>query len=219
MLEEITAYDFYNNYEVNDDDSLGCTTLIFPDEKFTFLNITDMNSEGKMVEGLGRHGDTASAILKEKYNVPIDMNNLPKSFEDNAGHVKYIIMISYVIQDGFQFVSINIPDYITSYQKEQLEIVDEELKQIELLLKEKYGENSGKFLVGVTQDNFNPYNKRRNYDSIRLNNDFDGEEDFTNGKVSDPIKSMLEYMEKNRRIDDNIKNELISYKKEVNVMM
>lgn len=207
MLKEMTAYDFYNNYEVEGFDSLGATCLIMPDEKFTVINPADMSSDGKMVEGLARHGDTACAILKEEYNVPIDMNNLPQSFEERAGHIKYVIMISYVIQDGFQFVSINVPDYITLYQVEQLEKVDEELKQIESLLKEKYGENSGKFLVGVTQDNFNPYNKRRNYDSIRLNNDFDGVEDFANGKVNDPIKSMLEYMKANNKVVDNIKNE------------
>lgn len=214
MLKEMTAYDFYNNYEVEGFDSLGATCLIMPDERFTVLNFADMNEEGKMIEGLGRHADTACMLLKEHYNAPIDMDNVSMSLDKIVnGDSKYVVMISYVIQDGFQFVSITIPDYITSYQVEQLEEVNKELKQIELCLKEKYGDKSGKFLIGVTQDNFNPYNKRRDYDLIRLNNDFDGEDNFEEGKVNDPIKSILEYMKKNNRINDNIKN---GYKEKVN---
>ncbi len=194
MLKEMTAYDFYKDYEVEGFDSLGATCLIMPDEKFTVLNIADRNDEGKMIDGLGRHADTACEILKEKYNAVIDMDNISISL-NNIIYGNMVIMISYVIQEGFQFVSINVPNYITSYQVEQLEEVNRELKQVELLLKEKYGDNSGKFLIGVTLGT-----------SIRINNDFDGAEDFEKGKVNDPIKSILEYMKANGRIDDSIEN-------------
>ena len=183
MLEETTAYDFYKNNEV-ENDSLGCTTLIMPDERFTFLNFPYINSNGDVKDFLGRHIYTAYEILKEQYNLPIvtrdlyDINdsieeasiaikklddlglrNLPKKISDRIradsinfaieqqskydfgnsaeqldsivpGGLKNIIMISYVFQDGFQFVPIKMPSYITSYQAEQLEEVNEELKKI-----------------------------------------------------------------------------------------
>lgn len=35
MLEETTAYDFYNDYDTNGSDGLGCSTIIMPNDIFT----------------------------------------------------------------------------------------------------------------------------------------------------------------------------------------
>ena len=259
MLEETTAYDFYKNNKV-EDDSLGCTSLIMPDEKFTFLNFPYINSNGDVKNFLGIHIYTAYEILKEQYNLPIvtrdldDINDsideasiaineldnlglqdLPKKISDRIradsinfainqqskydfgdsakqldsivpGGLKNIIMISYVFQDGFQFVSITIPSYITSYQAEQLEEVNSELKKIKELLKEKG--NDDHFLIGITVDNFNPLTLKidESIKEFRINNDTNGEDDIEKGKVKDPIKYIIEYMKANGRINDDIEN-------------
>ena len=267
MLEEITAYDFYKNNKV-ENDSLGCTTLIMPDERFTFLNFPYINSNGDVKDFLGRHIYTAYEILKEQYNLPIvtrdlyDINdsieeasiaikklddlglrNLPKKISDRIradsinfaieqqskydfgnsaeqldsivpGGLKNIIMISYVFQDGFQFVPIKMPSYITSYQAEQLEEVNEELKKIKQLLKEQGKETP--FLIGITVEDFNPltHKKDESIEEFRINNDTDGEDNIKEGKISDPIKYILEYMKVNGRINDNIEN---SFRKNIKV--
>lgn len=132
------------------------------------------------------------------------------------GGIRNIIMITYVIYNGFQFVSIELPSYITSYQVEQLENLSEEIKDIEENLRRKYSDDQYKFIAGVKINNFNPitHEQDNSFESIRFNNDFYGEEDFENGKVNDPIKSALEYMKVNGRVNDNIKN---SFTKNVKV--
>ena len=132
------------------------------------------------------------------------------------GGIRNIIMITYVIYNGFQFVSIELPSYITSYQVEQLENLSEEIKEIEENLRRKYSDDQYKFIAGVKINNFNPitHEQDNSFESIRFNNDFYGEEDFENGKVNDPIKSALEYMKVNGRVNDNIKN---SFTKNVKV--
>lgn len=136
------------------------------------------------------------------------------------GGLRNMITISYILQDGFQFVSITVPSYITSYQVEQLEKVNEELKQIVVALEDKYGDNYGKFLIGITLDNFNPITHEVDYfQSIRLNNDFDVEEDIAKGKVKDPIQTVINYMKENNRVNDNIRNALIKNEKQVSVLV
>ena len=252
MLEEITPYDFYKNFEAKEDDSLGCTTLIMPDEKFTFLNFPYINNKGIIKSFLGKHEYTAYEIIKEQYGLDIFEKNLDKiinedvrnislderikketdlkeltklvfdetkekikPFFDHAqneletyvpGGIKNAIMISYVLQNVFQFITITIPSYITSYQAEQLEEVNEELKEIKKLLKEKG--NDDPFLIGITVEDFNPltHQKDESIEEFRINNDTDGEDNIKNGKINDPIKYILEYMKVTGRINDNIKN-------------
>lgn len=226
MLEEITPYEFFNEYEYNDD-NIGALGLITPDNSFTVL--TGEGDDWRKTN----HGILRYKILQDNYglDLDVDIDNLENAVvatqkyeeklkEYNLDGINSSIFVQYTTMYPFDFVRILIPAYINTYQCQQLEELNTELNNIKELLEEKHKDDDYKFFVGVEITNYNPLNHKLDDNfssSIRINNE--GEEDMSlkeineqirSGKdesiiVQNPLNVALQYMMLNNKVNDSIK--------------
>ena len=226
MLEETTAYDFYDQYEYNDD-NMGAIGLITPDSTFNVL--TGVGDDWRKTN----HGILRYQILEDNYglDLDIDIDNVEndvvatQKYEEklkryNLDGINSSIFIQYTTIYPFDFVRILIPAYINTYQCQQIEELNTELNNIKELLEERNKDDDYKFFVGVEITNYNPLNHMLDDNfpsSIRINNEGDEDmslkeidEQIKSGKdqsiiVQNPLNVALQYMMLNNRINDSIK--------------
>lgn len=227
MLEEITPYEFYDEYEYNED-NIGALGLITPDNSFTVL--TGEGDDWRKTN----HGILRYQLLKENYglDLDIDIDNLENAViatneyekklrEYNPDGINSSIFIQYTTMDEFNFIRVFMPAYINSYQYQQLQKLEDEFNSIKELLNERHkGDNEHKFFIGIEISNYNPLKHDIDNsipESLRINNEGNKDMSFeeinnkiTSGKdesiiVQNPVKVTLEYMRINNRVNDSIK--------------
>lgn len=235
MLEEITPYEFFDQYEYNDD-NIGALGLITPDNSFTVL--TGEGDDWRKTN----HGILRYQLLQDNYglDLDVDIDNLENAVvatneyekklkEYNSDGINSSIFIQYTTMEPFNFIRVYMPAYINSYQYEQLQELENELNSIKELLEEKHKDDIHKYFIGVEISNYNPLIHAVDDSipsSLRINNE--GDEDMSFDEINNiimsgkdesvvtqnPLKVILEYMTVNNRVNDSIdcfeKQEVVS---------
>lgn len=168
MLKKLDLDKFYTeeNKKIDKGNGLGGVGLLTPNQFINVFNYEKRDNEGNYILGLGSHVGTYMTLLNEIYSLNISNNqkNYPDIYklttlipngEKNFVHIQYVV-------SAIDFVTINLPMYITEYQYNKLEEFNEILKGYDIVLEAiilNYNPIKGEY-VNINQDN--PYFSQEN---------------------------------------------------------
>ncbi len=145
MLKELDFENFFKKEQAYlDEKELGGVGVISPTQSVQVINVAGKNKNKELIDGLGLHFTTLLHILKDMFNIEYNdkiigydvvlyrkiCEKIPNA-EHNLITIRYIINKP-SIEDAtvYSFAGISIPKYINPYQLEELETINDILKNL-----------------------------------------------------------------------------------------
>lgn len=136
MLKKLNLDEFYTeeNKKIDNGAGIGAVGLLTTHQ---FINVYNYEDSG--IIGLGSHAGTYIKLLNEIYGlgIPDGKKGYPdlSEVDDRIPHCeKNFVNIQYVVQSAIDFVTVNIPYYITPFQYEELLNFNEIIKNYDVVL-------------------------------------------------------------------------------------